>query len=77
MKVYTLNKEIDYSEYTYPEDVKKIMDYLEKHGEIHVSVDTIVNLYYTFSDDEYCAGWIGVDEDTLRHFAEWLDECNL
>lgn len=67
MRVY----ERKYSEFTYPEDMKKILDYLNERGKILVSEKTIENLWYDFSD-EYCASWLCAHEDWLERFEEWL-----
>lgn len=70
MKVYTPNKE----DYTYPDEMEKILDYLSKHGKIHVSGKTIERLYEDFSDTRYCAGWMCVSNELLEEFADWLSE---
>lgn len=70
MKVYIRNYEYDYE---YPEDMKKILDYLNSHGKILVSGHCIETLYRDFSDEEYCAGWMGVDERRLAEFEDWLE----
>lgn len=74
MKVYTKNND---SGYRHPEDMKKILDYLGEHGILHVSGSTIERLYSDFSESEYCAGWMGVDDDLLEQFSDWLDEIEL
>lgn len=51
-----------------------ILAYLKKYGEILVDESTIERLYYNFSDEKYCAGWMSVNEEILREFEEWLDE---
>ena len=76
MKVYRLYKKPDYSSCNYPEDMATIMRILEKKGEVLVSVDTIEDLYYEFSEKCYC-GWRIVDEESVNEFAEWLDEHEL
>lgn len=71
MKVYERN---EYDNFTYPDEMAKILDYLNKHGKILAKPSTIESLYYDFSDERYCAGWLCVNEDSLREFEEWLTE---
>jgi len=71
MKVYERN---EYSNFTYPDEMKRILDYLNWHGKILVKPSTIESLYYDFSDERYCASWLCVNEDSLREFEEWLTE---
>ena len=73
MKVYKRN-EINFA---FPEDMKLILDYLNAHGKILVKASTIEGLYYDFSDEKYCAGWMCVDEQILAEFEEWLNELEL
>lgn len=72
MKVY----ERKYSDFRYPDDMKKIMDYLNERGKINVSAKTIEDLYYDFSDRS-CAVWLYVDDDILKDFEEWLTEVDI
>lgn len=74
MKVYERN---DNSRYTYPEDMKLILDYLNTHGKILVKESTIEDLYYDFSDEKYCASWMCVNEQMLEEFEDWLNELEL
>lgn len=73
MRVYKLYRKRSYANCDYPNDMMIIMDALESKGEVLVSVETIENLYYEFSDKCAC-GWRIVDEDSINEFAEWLDE---
>lgn len=76
MKVYKLNRKRSYANCNHPIDMVLIMDALESKGEVLVSVETIENLYYEFSDRCAC-GWRIVNEDSINEFAEWLDEYEL
>ena len=69
MKVYERN----YSEFDYPDDMEKILNYLNAHGKILISNKGIERLYREFSRTRY-AGWLCVDEDYLAEFEEWLTE---
>ena len=74
MKVYERN-ESNY--FTYPEDMKLILNYLNSHGKIFVKESTIEDLYYEFSDRKYCASWMGVNEQMLEEFEEWLVDISI
>ena len=71
MRVYEKNSSQDF---TYPDEMKRILNYLDKHGTVLVKPLTIEKLYYEFSEDEYCASWLCVDDDVLEEFANWLNE---
>lgn len=73
MKIFTLNSR-EYDDFEYPEDMKQILSYLNKVGEIHVSNKTIEKLYRDYSDDIWCAGWMEIDSNILFEFANWLAE---
>lgn len=69
MKVYERNES---NNFTYPDEMKRILDYLNEHGKIFVKPSTIESLYYDFSDEQYCASWMCVDEQILEEFENWL-----
>ena len=73
MKAYIKNT--NYTFY-YPEDMKKILDYLNKNGKLNVSDKTVENLYCDFSD-RYAAGWLCVNEELLEEFADYIAEVEL
>lgn len=56
----------------YPDDVKKIREFLESF-DIKMPNRAICILYEEFCQEEYFAGWLIIDEDTLYEFVEWLD----
>lgn len=74
MKVYERNGSADF---TYPDEMIKILDYLNEHGKILAKPSTIESLYYKFSDEQYCAGWIFVNDEILREFEEWLTKVDI
>ena len=74
MKVYSKNKP---SNFTYPDEMEKILNYLNKNGKILVNDSTIEDLYYRWSDEYWCAGWIRVTDERLEEFANWLDEIDI
>lgn len=69
-KVYTKNT--NNNAYQYPEDMKKILNYLDEHGTRQVSESTVEKLYERFSEEIYCAGWMSAEEYILPEFADWL-----
>lgn len=73
MRVYEKHSSRDFD---YPDDMKRILDYLNEHGTLLVKPLTIEKLYYEFSRD-HCACWLYVDDDVLEEFADWLDELDI
>ena len=58
----------------YPEDVKKIREYLEKIGTLEATDAEIDDYWSQYSDEKFCAGWmVVVNEDMLDMFADWLE----
>lgn len=76
MRVYRLNRKPDYDNCDHPADMIYIMAMLEDKGEVLVSVKTIEDLYYEFSDKCAC-GWRSLSNESMDEFAEWLDEYEL
>lgn len=74
MRVYEKNSSQDF---TYPDEMKRILNYLDKHGTVLVKPLTVEKLYREFSEDEYCASWMCVDDNLLEEFADWLDEVDI
>ena len=70
MRVYERKYKFDFD---YPEDMKLILDYLNEHGEILVGELAIEDLYRDFSDEKYCTSWMGVNEQRLAEFEDWLE----
>ena len=63
--------------FDYPDDMKRILDYLNEYGTILVEPSTIEKLYYEFSDDRYCASWMCVNDDLLEEFSNWLNKYDI
>lgn len=74
MKAYKRN---EYDNYIYPDDMGYILKYLNEHGEILVKPSTIESLYFRFSDERYCASWIGVNDQVLEEFEKWLTKIDI
>ena len=60
--------------YVYPDEMEKILSYLNQYGTILVNGQTIEKLYREFSNERYCASWMRVDDDILEQFTDWLEE---
>ena len=60
------------SKFDHPDDMERILNYLKERGDILVKESTIEDLYYRFSEDEYCASWMSVDDRRLEEFEDWL-----
>lgn len=82
MKAFIKNTE---TKFRYPEQMAKILAYLNEHGKLQISEQTVEKLYFDFSEDRYCASWMGIpdkapDEDfpnLLEEFADWLSEIDI
>ena len=73
MRVYEKH---DSQDFDYPDDMKRILDYLNEHGTLLVKPLTVEKLYHDFSKDRY-AVWLYVNDDVLEEFANWLDELDI
>lgn len=58
----------------YPEDLKQIRNYLEQIGILNCTDKKLDNLWRYFSDDKYSASWLDPTDDSLEHFAYWLEK---
>ena len=73
MKAYTKRCE---PTFYYPEQMTKILKYLETHGTLHVNARTVEKLYFDFSET-HCASWLIVSDEILEEFADYLAEIDL
>lgn len=64
-------------DFTYPDEMERILDYLNRHGTLLIKPFTVQTLYYKFSEDKYCASWVIATNDVLDEFANWLDELDI
>lgn len=69
-KFFEMNERI---EFIYPNDMKKIISYLETMGTIRCTKKKIESLWEEFSE-ERCASWLGPDDEDLYDFANWLND---
>ena len=58
----------DYHEY-----LKRIFDELWHYGYFKGSIETLEKLWRIFSEYYYCASFLIPDGDSIREFADWLD----
>ena len=70
MKAYIPN----YNDYTDPDEMEKILNYLNSNGRLTISNREVESYYEWYSDDVWCAGWMSVNDEILESFANWLSE---
>lgn len=70
MVAYRRHKE----KFMYPDDMKRIVNYLKQHGDVFVGDVIIEIMYEQFSEEVYCAGWMEVTDEILKEFEAWLNE---
>jgi hypothetical protein len=63
-----------FTKFDYPEDMRKIIEYLESIGRLYITYPEIEDHYYRYSDS-VCCSWRIVDEDSLKEFADYLENC--
>ena len=66
--------EFNYGIFDYPEEMDKILNYLNNKGKLNISPKRVEELYYAYSDEAWSAQWISVNDERLISFAEWLSE---
>ena len=71
MRAYIPNCENDYR---FPEDMERILNYLNTNGQLNIKPQKVEELYEAYSEDVWCAGWIMVTDESLESFADWLSE---
>ena len=57
----------------YPKEVKQIRAGLEKLGTVSCTDEELGQAWRDFSDECYCASFLIPDDESIEHFAEWLD----
>ena len=62
--------------FNHPEDMRKIIEYLEATGKINIDYKFLEDLYYDYSDSVAC-GWRCVDDISLKEFSEYLSRVEL
>lgn len=70
MKAYEPNK----TQFRFWVDMEMILNYLNANGKLNITPKRVEELYEAYSEDVWCAGWMGVSEEILESFANWLSE---
>lgn len=60
--------------YSRPEDVYLILDYLTQFGQLNASGKEIENYWKKFSIDNYDCNWASTSSFNLRQFSYWLED---
>lgn len=71
MKAFTYKNE---NSYEFPEDMEKILTYLNDIGKLHINNKMVEMYYREFCEEYYCAGWLKLDDEILEEFAQYLSE---
>lgn len=50
---------------------------LEQRGWFFDSIVDLVDLYETFSEEKYCAGFMMVNDGMIEEFIEWIKETKI
>lgn len=56
--------------YESAEDIAAIVAHMAAH-DVEISESTAVLLWRRYSDDVWCAGWMGVSPDSLEELVPW------
>ena len=70
MKAYEPHK----TQFEFWVDMEMILNYLNANGKLNITPERVEELYEGYSEDVWCAGWMGVSEEILEDFANWLSE---
>ena len=70
MKAYEPHK----TQFEFWVDMEMILNYLNANGKLNITPERVEELYEGYSEDVWCASWMGVSEEILEDFANWLSE---
>ena len=70
MKAYEPHK----TQFEFWVDMEMILNYLNANGKLNITPERVEELYEGYSKDVWCASWMGVSEEILESFANWLSE---
>lgn len=73
MKVFRKRVEFTSEDFSYPEEMTKIAEYVEAKGKLLVRYKTLEGLWEEFSK-RYAAGFLIADEFYLSEFVDWLEQ---
>ena len=68
MKAYEPHK----TQFEFWVDMEMILNYLNANGKLNITPERVEELYEGYSEDVWCASWMGVSEEILEDFANWL-----
>lgn len=71
MRAYIPNYNEDY---IYPDEMEKILNYLNANGKLLISGHVVESHYEDYSDEVWCAQWMSINDEILEDFAEWLSK---
>lgn len=74
MRAYIPNDEV---EFEFPDDMEKILNYLNANGKLMINAHRVESFYEGYSEDRWCAGWMSVNDDILEDFANWLSQVDV
>lgn len=74
MKAYIKND--DPGVFLYPDQMKRILEYLDIHGTLQISAEQVEGYYMMFSD-RYDATWLTVNDRYLEWFADYLSQIDV
>ena len=67
-------KAFEFYDFKYPDEMWKIIGYLEQRGKINVDYMKLEEIYEDFSCDWYCVSWAFIDDTILDEFAQYVSE---
>lgn len=85
MKAFIKNDKKDFK-FRYPDQMEKILAYLNENGKLQISERTVEKLYRDFSEEKYSASWMTIADDSsenndfpdlLEDFADYLSEIDI
>ena len=71
MKVFDPYIPDDKYDFTYPDSMKNILDYLDANGKLNVDPHIVEKLWYAFSET-YSAQFLIPDDDLLKEFVDYI-----
>jgi len=71
MKVFIPNE--GNFKFTYPDEMEKIIKFVEDRGTLNVKYPTLEKLWYAFSET-WCAEFLIPDEATMSSFIDWMND---
>lgn len=76
MKVFDPYIPDDKYDFTYPDSMKKILDYLDANGKLNVDPHIVEKLWYAFSET-YSAQFLIPDDNLLKEFVDYIRDIDI